>query len=243
MVLLNKKKIKEISHTIAPYLPYPIASNAVRLINKGYVNWIEDYIFNRHIDTTKALMEKGCLFIHIPKCGGNSIYNGLLKMPRMGGHLNAFDYQIALGKHEYDSRFKFTFVRNPWDRVVSAYFFELFSRIRKSNWFVNDVGEFDSFDDFCKNWVTSSNIKRMQTFRPQTEFITIGNEIKVDFIGKCETMKKDMKYVADHIGVDLELRRDNRSKHPDYRELYTSKSKDIVFQVYREDIKKLKYEF
>lgn len=52
-----------------------------------------------------------------------------------------------------------------------------------------------------------------------------------------------IKYVADHIRIDFEVRRDNRSQHPDYRELYTSKSKDIVFQVYREDIKKLKYEF
>lgn len=236
-----KKQIKNKLKQISPYFPYPVANRIMHLSNKDYVNWLHDHVFRTHAKTSKYLKEFECLFIHIPKCGGNSIYKGVFKVERDMAHLKAFDYLILLGESEYNSLFKFTFVRNPWDRLVSAYFF--LKQGKYSKWFYRNIGNFESFDDFVKKWVTFSNIRRNQVFFPQTEFITIGNEVRVDFIGKCEQMYTDIQYVSDRIGVDFEYRKDNTSKHLNYRELYSKKSRDIVFQVYREDIKKLKYEF
>jgi hypothetical protein len=245
MVLLNKKKIKEISHTIAPYLPYPIAQGMMELTNKGYINWLRDYVFDVKSDSSNSLRKKKCLFIHIPKCGGVSINNGLLKIQPGMGHLNAFDYLMALGKEEYNSLFRFTFVRNPWDRLVSGYFFMKQGgwKGRDQKWFNDKIGYYESFDDFVKNWVTPKNVRRHIIFTPQVEFIKIGNRIELDFIGRCEEMEKDVKYIADYIGVDAKPTKENTSVRPFYQDVYTAGSRDIVAQVYREDIKKLKYEF
>jgi hypothetical protein len=245
MYNLIKKQIKESVQFISPHCPYLLGKTLMEVTNKDYMNWLRGYVFNTKLDTLKLLREKQCLFIHIPKCGGVSINNGLLKVERGMGHLNAFEYLMAFGKKEYKSLFKFSFVRNPWDRLVSGYFFMKQGGYqgKDKKWFESNIGEYDNFDDFVKKWVTPENVRRHIVFTPQVEFIKIGNQIKLDFIGKCEKMDQDINYVANHLGVKAEKRQDNNSLHPCYQQLYTSKSKDIVFQVYREDIKKLKYEF
>ena len=62
------------------------------------------------------------IFIHINKCGGTSIdkvFSGKFR-----GHKKAFDYK-KLNPKEFENYFKFTFVRNPWDRVVSFYHYQM----------------------------------------------------------------------------------------------------------------------
>ena len=75
------------------------------------------------------------IYIHIDKTGGTSIASSLWPDLRIaeGG-----TYHDAIGKHwsikryndnagrraKYEKYFKFAFVRNPWDRAVSKYFFD-----------------------------------------------------------------------------------------------------------------------
>ena len=62
--------------------------------------------------------EHKCIFIHINKCGGCSVdqfFTGSFQ-----GHLKALEYKKSY-PNDFNNYFKFTFVRNPWDRVVSAY--------------------------------------------------------------------------------------------------------------------------
>ena len=61
-----------------------------------------------------------CFFIHIPRTGGNSIASTILD--GRTAHTPYFVYQRAY-PDEFDEFFKFCFVRNPWDRLVSAYFY------------------------------------------------------------------------------------------------------------------------
>ena len=70
-----------------------------------------------------------CIYIHIPKTGGMSIESIL------GSNLKNIHQRPLSIKHGYPSEwkypkywkkyYKFTFVRNPWDRAVSAYYFNL----------------------------------------------------------------------------------------------------------------------
>ena len=58
------------------------------------------------------------IFIHVPKAGGNSIKK-IIGISG-GGHCTILDYEI-FDKHKFYVYFKFAFVRNPWDRFLSAY--------------------------------------------------------------------------------------------------------------------------
>src|SRR5215218_4648814 len=69
--------------------------------------------------------EEKVLFIHIQKTGGSSIAEALKqKIPDVtevfGTHDSALRARAAL-ESEYSRLFKFAFVRNPWDRLVSWY--------------------------------------------------------------------------------------------------------------------------
>src|SRR5204862_2265949 len=90
--------------------------------------------------------QKCFLFVHIPKTAGNSIQSVLrdywedqlialrneqdgverfgLRNPKykLKKHSTLADYRVALGEMEFDNLYKFTSVRNPWDRMISLYF-------------------------------------------------------------------------------------------------------------------------
>src|SRR5437667_6560021 len=91
-------------------------------------------------------LQKHFLFVHIPKTAGNSIQTALrdysedqlvalrkeqdgierfgLRNPKYNikKHSTLAEYRDALENEQFRSLYKFSCVRNPWDRMVSYYF-------------------------------------------------------------------------------------------------------------------------
>ena len=91
------------------------------------------------------------IFIHINKCGGTSIDEHFTEnFKDTQKHLST-----KLNPNEFDNYFKFTFVRNPWDRVVSFYHYQL-----KRKWDYYPFDETVPFKKFVKNLV-DTNAKQL----------------------------------------------------------------------------------
>jgi hypothetical protein len=197
-------------------------------------------------------------FIHIPKAGGTSVKKSLYPKSLTKyqyGHLTYKDIIEIYGQEKVDSIYKFTFVRNPWDRVYSGYRFlaqggmDLIDRALYSL----GIAKYDTFEEFVYNWLSKENIygkvHKYIHFYPQFEFLTNdADKIAVDFIGKVENMESDYNKIREKIGFGKSLKHLNRTPKTkkfkeDYRNAYTNDMIDIVAKVYKRDIEEFGYSF
>ena len=195
----------------------------------------------------KAFDTYKCIFVHIPKCAGISLGRAMFG-EYAGNHMNIATYQLIFSKAEFDSYFKFAFVRNPWDRLVSAFHFLKKGGIaaRDKVWASANLVEFDTFDDFVKRWLTSDNVLTWEHFKPQYRYICDPHgKLQVDYVGRFEQIEVDFDYICEQIGINVELPHHNETgkekKH--YRSYYTEETKQIVAEVYQKDIEMFNYQF
>jgi hypothetical protein len=197
--------------------------------------------------TLQPFDEYQCIFIHVPKCAGQSIRQTLFE-DLQPGHINAYTYQLIYPRHQYQKYYKFSFVRNPWDRLVSAFFFMISGGAHKKDrlWMEKNLSEFPDFSSFIREGLIQDHIMDWPHFRPQVEFLKGQNgKIELDFIGRFENIESDFKIVRDHLGINRELAHINKTqtKREPYRTYYTDELRDIVAQVYSEDIQTFEYRF
>jgi hypothetical protein len=186
-----------------------------------------------------------CLFVHVPKAAGISVAQSLFGC-KAGGHRSLTRYRVALGSSFVDRSFKFTVVRNPWDRLVSAYFFLKNGGMtpRDAYWSQRYLAGFDCFDDFVTGWLTPARAQRQQHLVPQCRYLAgRDGRIGVDCVGRFENLAEDFGRIARRLGISAGLAELNRSRHDDYRDYYSERSRRIVGEVYGEDVRALGYEF
>jgi hypothetical protein len=147
-----------------------------------------------------------------------------------------------------DSYFKFTFVRNPWDRLLSEYFQK---KVNNDTRFI-DASQI-SFTDFVKILYEKFDevLKSSQThetlshFIPQYKFVfdSSGQQF-VDFIGKFENLVYDFKIVASKLDLmSVQLDKFNSTVHSSYVKYYNEKTRNLVEQMYEQDIQTFDYTF
>lgn len=188
-----------------------------------------------------------CIFIHIPKTAGTSLGRTIFENrdPSVS-HVDAFYYEV-FEPQLFREYFKFTFVRNPWDRLVSNYnyFLKQPSQLREKQ-FLDTFENFDHFANALEKPEVEQKMFTMYHFRPQYQFICdLKRNLVVDYLGYFETINEDFnKIVARLNRPELQLPHLNESKKGlDYREFYTEKTKKIVEKLYPEDIKLFGYNF
>ena len=179
----------------------------------------------------------GCVFIHVPKTGGVSISN-VLEIPRKyQGHTRLKDH-----KNHPDDYFKFCFVRNPWDRFVSCYFyFKEYGRgdnLDRHNGEI--VNSFSSFDEFVRSFSVENNKFRGLHFHDQIHFF----DEKINFVGKFENLQEDFNFVCEKINVPCQkLPHKNKSNHNHYTDYYNDETRKLVGKIYSNDIEAFGYKF
>ena len=153
------------------------------------------------------------LFFHIPKTAGISISNSLFGDVKWG-HRNVNFYKSHYGEKVFNSLYKFCFVRNPYDRLFSAYTFLKEGGINNQDLeFSNSyLQEFASFDEFVLKGLEKEEIMNWVHFKPQYTFVCDENDnIVMDFVGKMENLNADFNTVCKHLNIESELQKLNMS--------------------------------
>jgi len=197
--------------------------------------------------TLKPFDDYHCIFIHIPKCAGQSIRASLFENLQPG-HINAYTYQLIYPKRVFDSYFKFSFVRNPWDRLVSAYFFMSAGGAHKKDqdWAQSHLASYPDFPSFVRYGLQKKEILNWPHFRPQVQFLKDQQErINMDFIGRFENIQEDFKFIAGNLNITSNLLFINKTKtkRDPYQSYYTEDLREIAAEVYKEDIEAFDYKF
>ena len=186
------------------------------------------------------------IFIHIPKCGGTSFeieFNcwSANKYRRRYFHVGANkQHQTIQQILEYypdcNHYYKFSFVRNPWSRFLSEYYYMIAESLLPPNF---------SFKDFCLHEDAIVEYGWDYHDKSQHEFIfdSNGNSL-VDFIGKLENLQEDFNIVCDKIGIPRkQLPHENKTNHKHYTEYYDDETREIVAKKYAKDIEYFGYKF
>lgn len=156
-------------------------------------------------------------------------------------HAKAREVKKELSDEVYNSFYKFSFVRNPWDWQVSMYHFILneTSHIRHEI-----VKSMSGFEEYLEWVINTRNPYPKGATKFQKDIITdYDGKLIVDFLGKYETLPQDFQYICQLLNLDASLPHLNSSVHRDYRSYYNDKTKKIVEEYFQEDIKLFGYTF
>jgi hypothetical protein len=209
-------------------------------------------------------------FLHIPRTAGTSMDDYVqslgISYQNMGFPLRPKcdpEVEFTNGEHVsvgslanryvftwewFDGCFKFAFVRNPWDRLVSIWAHLWGYRLkqkrqRESNKYLM------SFQDFAHQVVQGRFVKPIGKLvtddwsqaNPQSEWLKWG----VDFVGRFENLEKDWISLCTEIGIPpVILGKGNSSNRvPGYRQYYDNELEAKVGEYYKKDIERWEYSF
>lgn len=242
--LVVNKRSSRLSHNARRWLfAATRPKKFVKLQKKRRKNPEQDYSF-------KPFDDYRCIFVHVPKTAGVSVSRELFGN-LSGGHTSIATYEIVFSRRDFESYFKFAFVRNPWDRLYSAYRFLQSGGMSEGDrrWADQNLAGISNFTEFVTDHLRRKNIISSIHFIPQYRFLCRPGmkEVRVDFLGRYECLDRDFRTVKERIGFDPAggLPHFNRggTKGGVYRTAYTPETRQIVADVYHEDVTLFGYAF
>ena len=185
-----------------------------------------------------------CIFIHTSKAAGTSI--ALSLFGELPYHYTAVQYKAIYGRKTFNSYFKFSFVRNPWDRLFSAY-----NYLKSGGWNDKDaawaekhLSNIHSFEEFVMDWLSEENLNSHIHFWPQYRFIcNWRGKPLVNHLAYFETIEEDFIKIREALGVNGDLRHTNKTTRESYQLAYSTQTKEKVQNLYKKDITMLGYNF
>jgi len=164
------------------------------------------------------------LWMRVHKTAGTSIYNAL-----EGRCLNtvknkpfeARKWIKNITEQKLDAYQKWTFVRNPYDRLVSTA--AMFYMTPQSF-----ISKFDRLSNMAKRHAL-----------PQHLFTHIGGKCWLDFVGKFENLDGDWKQLF----PDIPLLQSNATDHEHYLDVLGVKERNWIEEKYSKDLEYFEYEW
>lgn len=190
---------------------------------------------------------KRCIFIHIPKTGGTSVeqfirdhdkndiqYLGV-RNNRSMHHMTASQLKIELPLTQYNTYYRFSIVRNPYDRLLSEYYWSPVIGYKKGH----------TKTEFLKHVIYIVRHQLYYTniyfdhFIPQYKFVYDQKKLQVHHLFKFEDMEWIKKYLSKKLNISSEFPCFNRTETE--KEEWTDDERKIIYKLYQEDFKRFGY--
>ena len=166
-------------------------------------------------------------------------------------------YSLNYGREKFKEYFKFTFVRNPWDRFISLWF--KFKAEPKLQTQFNGLFDLHLDTDFKEpeevlRYLLLAHKKDLllpRWFKPQYEYVHDANlHVLTNYIGQYEKFQFCFDFLCDRIDVphktlpwsEEKHRRHNKEKKH-YKDYYDDFMINAVAEIYHNDIRTWQYEF
>lgn len=162
---------------------------------------------------SKESIAKKVVFIHIPKAAGSSV-GELVFGTDIIGHYPYFVYESYNSKY-YEEFYKFTVVRDPVERFISAYNFVVSGgkgpADERCGKYIRERSQ--DINEFVMEYLDERFIYSWVHFVPQTYFIYDKNDkCMIDKVLHLENIEKEFSSIKDEVGVEGELPFSNRKK-------------------------------
>jgi hypothetical protein len=196
------------------------------------------------------LMARRVIFIHVPKAAGSSVKTEIYGRP-LGGHRSIAEF-YAYDPRRADAFLKIAFVRNPWDRLLSAWSYlrqgeGVSGRDRRfAREHLATDGDFPAFLRALEGRRFRRTVLAYDHFRPQSHWICRPGQSghAMDVLGRFERIDADMAEVRTRLGLPPRtLKQVRPSDHPPWRDVYDPRGRDLVADLYARDLALTGYGF
>ncbi len=145
---------------------------------------------------------------------------------------------------KYYDYFKFTFVRNPYDRLLST-FLDKTKKVIGTPWEIQYFAQFKdyTFEQFVGHLYENVNLSNNDVNRHLRTQMSLSNDANdLNFIGKLENLETDLNLLNNILGTHMKsIESKNKTNHDHYSSHYTNAMKKMVYEMYFEDFNFFNY--
>jgi hypothetical protein len=159
------------------------------------------------------------------------------RFKRFENHDTAEKIVQFISKEHWDGYFKFCFERNPWDKMVSHYYWK------------KGVYQLTSFQEYLEKGAKGEITGFAETIHSKDQY-SLNGRVVVDKIYKFEEMDASLDDIAERLGLDKPLKMPEykakgqyREDKKSYRELLTSEEARWIAEQFKWEIEHLGYTF
>ncbi len=152
------------------------------------------------------------------------------KRMSFNAHSSALEIRQLLPAHVWDGYFKFSFERNPWDKMISLYYW----RLRKSN-------DPMSMDEFLES--------KYSKVRASDRYL-IDEKVEVDYLANYENLEAELAFLTERLGLPEPLKMPSyrakgqyRKDKRHYREVLTTQQADLIAKRFSREIELMGYTY
>jgi hypothetical protein len=194
----------------------------------------------RHHEPVHVYAEQKCVYFPIQKAANTSInYAFLNKEQEIEPSTSNIGKEKRKSKEPYRKAvgleyFKFSFVRNPFTRLVSCYRDKIQDRSSVTKKYFGYLRGL-SFENFIKT-IDKIPVRYMDRhFKPQYTTLQFKGELQPDYIGRVEMFETDFKVLQEKFDLETPPKINSRKKDKEWHEYYTEEIAHLVYTNYKQD--------